>query len=386
MRANDRLRECYAARGQAARAWKSGGGRIVGYFEDNVPEELIIAAGFLPYRLSGKPQVAPDTLKKYLFPMWKKHSLAERQVKLGFINSMIDLIFRGEFDFVDYLVIPYSRKSILAIWQQLHDAKRVYPELKLPPTWILDRAMTPSFDSSIFNQQRIFAFREQLEQWSGVAIKDEELARAIRLVNGQRTAVAALNGLRVEGKVSGAEALALTSAGKFMPVTDHTALLNEANAEIAGRAIRTGPRIFLAGSPQDNDQLYAVIEGAGGTVVAENHYWGAPAAYYPVATDMEPIIAIAHMYHAKPSSVVYPLQRAIDEIVERAVAARADAVIFSVYDNDNHEIWSVPLTIDALNAAGIPSLYLSQQPYLLGEARAQKTAITELFGRLGARA
>lgn len=386
MSASQQLRQCYAERDRAARAWKARGGKIVGYFEDNVPEELVIAAGFLPYRLSGKPHVPPDTLKKFLFPMWKKHSLAERQVKLGFILSMLDLLFRGEYDFVDYLVIPYSRKSILALWQQLHDAKAAYPELKLPETWILDRAITPSFDSSIFNQQRVFDLRAQLEKWSGAAISDDAMAKAIKLTNAQRAAVTELNALRVQTKVSGSEALALTSVGKLMPAEDHVDLLSAANEEIASRRSRSGPRVFLAGSPQDNDQLYHLIENAGGTVVAENHYWGAPAAYYPVRTDMEPIVAIAHMYHVKPSSVVYPLQRAIDEVVERAAAARADAVVFSVYDNDNHEIWSVPDTIDALEASGLPSLYLSQQPYLLSDSRAQRSAIDELFGRLGARA
>lgn len=382
----DKLKQCYANRDQAARAWKASGKKVVGYFEDNVPEELIIAAGFLPYRLSGKPNVPPDMLKKYVFPMWKKHSLAERQVKLGFINSMIDLIFRGEYDFLDYLVIPYSRKSILAIWQQLHDAKVVYPDVKLPETWILDRAMTPSFDSSVFNQQRIFDFRKKLEQWSGAAISDDAMASAIKSVNEQRAAIATLNQQRVDGKIAGAEALALTSAGKLMQAKEHVALLNEANAEIARRTAKSAKRIFLAGSPQDNDQLYCLIEESGGNVVAENHYWGAPAAYYPVRTDMDPISGIAHMYHAKPSSVVYPLQRAIDEVVERAVAAKADAVIFSLYDNDNHEIWSVPATIDALAVANIPSLYLSRQPYLLKDTSAQKAAIAEFFGRVGVKA
>ncbi len=386
MSAIDTLRQSYAERDRAAREWKARGGKVVGYFEDNVPDELIMAAGFLPYRLSGKPNVPTETLKKYLFPFWKKHSLAERQVKLGFINSMLDLLFRGEYDFVDYLVIPYSRKSILATWQQLRDAKEGYPELQLPETWILDRAMTPSFDSSIFNQQRIFDFRAQLEKWSGKPITDAAMSEAIETTNAQRAAIAELNALRAEKKVSGAEALALTSAGKLMPTKAHTELLAAANKEIAARAPRSGPSVFLAGSPQDNDQLYRVIEDAGASVVAENHYWGAPAAYYPVRTDMEPILAIADMYHAKPSSVVYPLQRAIDEIVERAQAARADAVIFSVYDNDNHEIWSVPDTIDALDAAGIPSLYLKQQPYLLSDSQAQRSAIDELVSRLGAKA
>ena len=49
------LRAHYQQRDQAARAWRSNGGRVVGYLCDNVPEELIMAAGFMPYRLSGDP-------------------------------------------------------------------------------------------------------------------------------------------------------------------------------------------------------------------------------------------------------------------------------------------------------------------------------------------
>src|SRR5271168_1343813 len=96
MKAIDSLRDCYTHRTAAAHAWKAQGGKIIGCFEDNVPAELCMAAGFLPYRLSGNPRIPPDTLRQYLFPLWKKHSLADRQVKLGFVISMIDLIFRGE--------------------------------------------------------------------------------------------------------------------------------------------------------------------------------------------------------------------------------------------------------------------------------------------------
>ena len=36
---------------ETMKAWKEGGGKIVGYFCTNVPEELIMAAGMLPYRV-----------------------------------------------------------------------------------------------------------------------------------------------------------------------------------------------------------------------------------------------------------------------------------------------------------------------------------------------
>jgi benzoyl-CoA reductase subunit C len=377
------LRNGYTQRDAAARAWKAQGGKVVGYFEDNVPQELIIAAGFLPYRLSGDPQVAPTTLQKYLYPLWKKHGLADRQVKLGFVNSMLDLLFRGRYDFIDYLVIPYSRKSILAVWQQLHEAAKAFPELKLPPMWILDRAVTPYFDSSIFNQQRILDFKSQLETWSAKPIDDAAVSAAIEVVNAQRAAIARLNALRVNGKVSGADALTVIGAGAFMPAREHVDLLNCALADFAAQPQREGARIFLAGSPQDNTQLYALIERLGATVVAENHYWGAPAAYYSVATDIAPVIAIGDMYHRKPPAVVYPLQRAIDEVVQRAVACRADAVIYSIYENDNFEIWAVPDTLDALKAQGIPALYLREQPYLLDESASRTGALRTFLEPIG---
>jgi hypothetical protein len=40
------LKEHYQHRDRAARGWKEKGGKVVAYLCDNVPEELISAAGF----------------------------------------------------------------------------------------------------------------------------------------------------------------------------------------------------------------------------------------------------------------------------------------------------------------------------------------------------
>ncbi|RYY27912.1 MAG: 2-hydroxyacyl-CoA dehydratase [Sphingomonadales bacterium] len=365
MGATDTLHRAYAERDEAARAWRAAGGKVIGYLEDNVPEELIIAAGFMPYRISGDPHQPTDTLTKYLYPFWKKHGLSDRQVSLGFQMSMLDLLYRGRYDFLDYLVIPFSRKGILSFCQQLSAPQKTYPELKIPEFWFLDRATTPGFDSSMFNQARIADLKAQLEKWAGGPIADQDISAAIQLTNRIRAGIARLGELRVEKRISGSDALALIGAGKLLPPADYAGLLDQAILELADAPVRDGPRIFLAGSPQDNDQLYRLIEADGATVVAENHYWGSRAAEYPVDPDMPPVIAIGDMYHKKPASVVYPLQRAIDECVARAVAARADGVVISVYAHDNLEIWPVPDTIDALAVVGIPSLYLNGQPYLI---------------------
>lgn len=40
-------------RGAAAREWKEQGGRVIGYFCSYMPEEIVHAAGLLPYRVMG---------------------------------------------------------------------------------------------------------------------------------------------------------------------------------------------------------------------------------------------------------------------------------------------------------------------------------------------
>ena len=44
----DTMQKHYKQRELSAQEWKEKGGKVIGYFCDIVPEELIIAAGFFP--------------------------------------------------------------------------------------------------------------------------------------------------------------------------------------------------------------------------------------------------------------------------------------------------------------------------------------------------
>jgi benzoyl-CoA reductase/2-hydroxyglutaryl-CoA dehydratase subunit BcrC/BadD/HgdB len=365
MTALQELKQAYVDRYRAARDWKAKGGRIVGYLDDTVPEELIEAAGFLPYRLTGDPEQPPDSLKKYLFPLWKKHSLSSRQVKMGAVNSMLDLIYTGRYAFVDYLVISYSRKNLLAFWQQLTDAKEHYPELALPELHILDRAITPFFQSALFNRERIYDLKAQLERWSGKSITDDELRHAIAVRNENKALLTRVQALRSADppKLSGAEALQLIGSAQFMPVAQHNKLLSAALPELEARAGRPGKRVFVGGSALDHTQLYDLIESRGATVVAENHNWGVRALEFPVDTTLEPSEAIADRYHKKPAGVQYPLAASVANCARRAHAAKAEAAVFCVFASDDHQLWDTPDELRAVGAGGIRTLYLEQQPY-----------------------
>ena len=53
MTAFEIMQKHYHQRDIAAKQWKEKGGQVVGFFCDIVPEEMILASGFFPLRLSG---------------------------------------------------------------------------------------------------------------------------------------------------------------------------------------------------------------------------------------------------------------------------------------------------------------------------------------------
>jgi benzoyl-CoA reductase/2-hydroxyglutaryl-CoA dehydratase subunit BcrC/BadD/HgdB len=379
MNALEEFRSCYRERDKAARQWKKSGRKVVGYIAANAPEELISAAGFLPYRLSGDPESGYDLLRKYVFPIAPMWSTGANQLKIEFVNSVLQLLFSGRYDFVDYLVVPNARKSILSIHAHLRDAKAVYPDLKVPESCMLDRTITDLFDSAIYNREQIVSLKEQLEAWSGRGIDDAAITGEIARGNAHRALLKKVVELRVAdgARLSGVDALAIFGSAKFMPREQHMALLDKLLADTTALKPRPGKRIFVAGSPLDNARLYELIEACGATVVGENHYWGESTSEYPLRTDVAPLHAVADHHHKVPSDVVYPLARAIEACARRATAAKPDGAIFNVYGFDDHQGWETPDQMAALRAAGIPSLYLKDQPYRIA-------APDELKAQIGA--
>jgi benzoyl-CoA reductase/2-hydroxyglutaryl-CoA dehydratase subunit BcrC/BadD/HgdB len=378
------MQDHYRARDTAARAWKAKGGKVVGYFCDSVPEEMIMAAGFLPYRISGDPDAGTESVRKYLLPLWNKSSLAQRQVSLEFINSMLHLIFTGRYDFVDYLVIPYTRKAILGIHKQLSDAKQHYPDLKIPTMFILDRTLTPFFAGAQFDRDRAYDFKAKLEEWSGKPLTDTALAAAIKTVNQSKALLKRVADLRAEDppRLSGVEALQIFGSAKFMPLDEHNAALQAFLGEIEKRPARRGARIYVAGSPLDNTELYGLIEATGATVVSENHCWGNRCSDLPIDESMVPMEAIASRYHRMPPCITFPLDKAVRNCTARAVTAKAQGAVFNVYRFDNFQIFDIPHEMEALKEKGIPSLYLQEQPYKIAEPDQIKSKLSSFVDSL----
>ena len=352
----------YRDRTAAARAWKAAGGKVVGYLCDNVPEELIIAAGFFPLRVSGAPGHDLTLVRTYVDWLYPP-DVAARPV---FVDSIIARLLDGSYDVLDCLIVTHNRNAIQAIYRQLRDAKRERSEIKIPELYYLDKAWNPYFVAEAYNRDCILKLRDRLESWAGRTIGESDLRAAIEACNRNRALLSEVMALRAPDppRLSGVDALAIVSSSMFVSKADHNVWLERLLAKARDMPARCGARIFVGGSPFDHSQLYELIESFGATVVAEDHCWGARVCDRPVSTSSDPLHALAERFHCRPAcSILFPIERTIQASVERALRTKADAAIFYVMEGDWSQNWETPDEVERLRSHSMPVLHLRSQPY-----------------------
>src|SRR3954470_12006061 len=153
----ERLRAEYRDQQQAARTWKAAGGTVVVYLCDNVPVELIDAAGFLPVRVTGDPEGSVDAVRRHV------DGLFQPTRRIGFAESMLARLLDGTYEYLDFLIVPHNRHAIQAIYQELLRAGATYPELRLPTLHLLDKSWLPYYASEVFNRDRLMDLHRALE-------------------------------------------------------------------------------------------------------------------------------------------------------------------------------------------------------------------------------
>lgn len=365
------LQNYYRQRDLAAREWKKQGGKVVGYLCDNVPEEIILAAGFFPLRLSGDIIINKVTIDNYQdFP-------AE-----GFVHSILNMMLSGSYDFLDFLIVPQSRNSISQLYYILTEAQKSNPSLKLPQLYFFDNLNTRFYLSGLYNRDRVFELKKKIEEWSARMISNESLSRAITIGNENKMLLKKVAAIRSSEppRISGVEALQIIGSSMFMLKEEHNKLLKKYLENAEKLPASNGIRVFVEGSPIDNLQLYEIIESCEATVVAEDNCWGNRYSDIPVDTSSNPLEAIVDRYHNKsPCPRMYPLNRRVSYCLKSALDAKVKAAIFYVLESDETQAWETPDEIKALEEKGIRTLLLNHQKYIIDKPEQLKTQIKEFI-------
>ncbi len=283
------FRQCAEAAGSIMNphleAWLAGGGKAAGYFCSTVPEELLAAAGYLPFRMRGTGSDSTELSDAFF-----------SSINCSFPRHVFNQALRGAYDFLDALICINSCDHVRRIydnWIRNVQATRFSTVMSLPRK-VGERQVAWYYDE-------INLLRKQLEEHLGIEITDDAIRRAIHLQNEIRGLQRRLYEFRKRERppITGAETLAVMVAGTCLPREMYKELLGELLEDLeeaeGGGDYRA--RIMILGSELDDPEFVRIIEEQGGLVVTDSTCYGTRLMWVPVdESEEDPVRALARFY------------------------------------------------------------------------------------------
>ncbi len=342
-----------------AKRWKEKtGGKVVGYFCSYTIEEVIHAAGALPFRIFGTREnitLAESHLQSYCCSL---------------VRGGLEDVLAGNLAFLDGAVFPHTCDSI----QRLSDIWRLNAGLPFHIDIILPvKLNSPSARDYMIDV--IGTFRSELERALDSSIDDEKLAASIRLSNGIRASLGELYRLRSENPavLSGSDLWAVMKSAMVMDRKELATMLEE----LIGGMKRNAPekrdykRIILAGGVCNHPNIYPILENAGAAVVWDELCTGTRYFEGPVTETGNPIEALAARYIERVNCPAK--HQGFDDrgrnLVEMVKRHDAHGVIFLLLKFCDPHSFDYPYMKEYLDAESIPSMLLELEEQIPPEGQ-----------------
>ena len=367
-----RLKAAYDGRKQVLSRWRQSGKGVVCIAGYDVPEEIILAAGMLPFRVTGYYGGERKSAEKYL------------EYSFGAIwKGLWESIAEDYAGLMDYLVFSSSSDMFLKLFYYFRTMQRLEPERPLPELKYLDFELVEHvFKTQERNERELRDLIETVEGWSGTKITAEALREAIALCNEYRAALTEFSALRGRDncRVTGSEALVVIGGSMFMEKREAIYAVRAVTEAAAAWEIAGGARVYYVGSPQETTEVYEIAEANALNIVGEDHDMGARMFDTQVRETIEPVSALAErLLNRMPSSEKGSIAARVKAIGEKLEETGADAFLTYMNNNDEAYVWDYPsIRRDVLEPRGIPSYTVQKQTWPLTEPETLAAQFREL--------
>lgn len=354
--------------------WKRQGKKVLGFNCSYFPEEIVLAAGLLPFRIRATGCTETALADSYL-----------SRANCSFARACLEHLLQGNYDFLDAAVFVYSCDHMCTA----HNSWKAQGKLPLIET-IISVPHTITEYGRDWYREEIGNVKGRIEEHFDVAITDEGLKEAIVAGNETQRLQKRLYELRGREAppITGSQSLSVLVADGSLPRDEYNRLLRALLEELEGGAAVSGydHRLMVSGSVIDNPAMLKLIEECGGLVVSDTLCFGARRFFRgPIREDGDPLDAITDRYYSQilcPRMFdAYPER--LDFAVELAKQADVDGVILqSIRNCDIHGIDNVMLEKD-FEERGIPVLVLEREYDALADAGRIKTRVQAFLERIG---
>lgn len=263
---------------------KKNGQKIIGYFCSYMPEEIIHAAGFIPYRMRAVGSKSTTKADAYY-----------SSINCTFVKHCFNKALNGDFAFLDGVVFvngcDHSRR--------LYDNWRF---VKIGPSFLyMFFAPHKLGDNALeYYLKECEKLKSAIEKHFQVSITDATLKESIRLYNQKRRLLAEIYSLRKKKDVpiKASELLGVMLAVTAVPVEKAIEILTDVKKFLEGRVVSKPDdmRLFISGGCIEEMEHLELIENCGCVIVADNICLGSRHFQDEVKTEGKPLEAVAQRY------------------------------------------------------------------------------------------
>ena len=325
------------------RRWRESGGKVIGHFQVYFPEEIVHAAGILPFKVRGaqiEAVQADSRFGSYLC------SILKTSLELA-LSKRVELEM-----FVTHPICDAAR-NLGAVWGR----NFTYPCQIL---YLPQNANSPAAVTYLRNEYA--RLQRSVEEIAGRPVKEDDLRRSLAVYNRNRALLRELYSIKRETPwlVSADEAYVLVAIGGLIPREEHNELLETVLPLIAVRPNKKQDKIrlvFEGGFCEQPplDLIRAIARSC--YVVDDDLFIGLRWILEDVPLDGDPLFNLADAYLEKSSysPVQHDLRKPKEKmLLERIRNSRADAAILTAAKMCEPGLEEQVAYLHALDKEGIP--------------------------------
>jgi benzoyl-CoA reductase/2-hydroxyglutaryl-CoA dehydratase subunit BcrC/BadD/HgdB len=322
--------------------------RIFAYFDSSheFPEEIVMAAGFTPYKILGDVETSNDPADQYVFGFvcpFSRSALTE-----GLLHS----------DKWAGIAICHGcdvTNNQFDIWKRHVKTDFLY--------WINSPANNNS-TARRFHVREVRRFMEHLERQFGVQITDDKLREAIRLSNHVKALLRELASLRARRDIDNREYHALVRRAlqepkvSLIPVLERTLLEWEARPGFPEDKVP----VLVTGSDLTYAQWPEAMEAAGLRMVRDDLGTGERYFAASIAEDGDPVEALVDYHDRIPQPPTrLPFEAQLDYLLKSLAETRVKGVVFQTLKFCEPHLLCQPTLVGEIKKAGYKVITLERE-------------------------
>jgi len=325
------------------RRWRESGGKVIGHFQVYFPEEIVHAAGILPFKVRGAQIEAVQADSRF------------GSYLCSIIKTSLELALSNRVQLEMFVTHPIcdAARNLGAVWGRNFS----YPCQIL---YLPQNANSPAAVTYLRNEYA--RLQRSVEAITGRPVEEDDLRRSLGVYNRNRALLRELYAIKRETPwlVSADEAYVLVAIGGLVPREEHNELLETALPLIAARPNKKQDKIrlvFEGGFCEQPplDLIRAIARSC--YVVDDDLLIGLRWILEDVPLDGDPLFNLASAYLEKSSysPVQHDLRKPKEKmLIDRIRNSRAEAAILTAAKMCEPGLEDQVAYLHALDKEGIP--------------------------------